>query len=472
MAIENEEQFRAWLDAQPQEVCVAIACRAALRVLPFATRFPERHEALDRLALRTMRAILTSGVAAMYPTPEVWVAGAFAHSSAIAAASKASSLAHSSTIAAASAAASAARASAFPEEEVSTAASSATAAASNTAFSSARAAIYADADLRPETLMSSAVSVPDALHEVIATASDGMVDVLASGGAWRFWAKWYAGAMAGEPLPWGLQKAVALIPEEIWDAGPEAVAEEIARVEDEFWAQALPQAETLVVVADGRFDVRPDPTPDDQRTEKMLGQVEFALDLALRTNSGFNEMCVAFKYLRYTLDDCRDDPNAMEQHFRQARDILRRKLREGEYDPDDALSALVDGLDQHALQLRGSHPEVGAAYEIRIKQRLREVDDATMKLVAGGMRAFQRDRTAGRLYEDTGLDAETVEQDSGIEAKATAIQRTGGRAAQANIIERASQTAKDIDASGGYKAARIGTTGSTLVEMLKSVFGG
>lgn len=142
----------------------------------------------------------------MYPTPEVWVAGAFAHSSAIAAASKASSLAHSSTIAAASVAASAARASAFPEEEVSTAASSATAAASNAAFSSARAAIYADADLRPETLMSSAVSVPDALHEVIATASDGMVDVLASGGAWRFWAKWYAGAMAGEPLPWGCRR--------------------------------------------------------------------------------------------------------------------------------------------------------------------------------------------------------------------------------------------------------------------------
>ncbi|MBO6602516.1 MAG: hypothetical protein JJ938_07795 [Roseicyclus sp.] len=446
MAIENEEQFRAWLDAQPQEVCVAIACRAALRVLPFATRFPERHETLDRLALRTMRAIFTSGVAAVYPIREV--------KSASAASARAASVAHSTTAASATArtaslahaavnagfaAAHDTDASVYAARAIARAAASvyaarASASASNPAFASARAAIYADADLPPETLTSNAVSVPDALREAIATASDGMVDVLASGGAWRFWAKWYAGAMAGEPLPWGLQKAVALIPEDIWDAGPEAVAEEIARIEDEFWAQALPQAETLVVVADGRFDVRPDPTPDDQRTEKMLGQVEFALDLALRTNSGFNEMCVAFKYLRYTLDDCRDDPNAMEQHFRQARDILRRKLREGEYDPDDALSALVDGLDQHALQLRGSHPEVGAAYEIRVKQRLREVDDATMKLVAGGMRAFQRDRTAGRLYEDTGLDAETVEQDSGIEAKATAIQRTGGRATQANII--------------------------------------
>jgi hypothetical protein len=40
--------------------------------------------------------------------------------------------------------------------------------------------------------------------------------------------------MAGDPLPWELQEKVALIQNEIWDAGPEAVAAEIARIEAAF----------------------------------------------------------------------------------------------------------------------------------------------------------------------------------------------------------------------------------------------
>ncbi len=51
---------------------------------------------------------------------------------------------------------------------------------------------------------------------------------------WTFWTKWYDRAMAGDPLPWDLQEQIALIPNEIWEAGPEAVAEEIARIEAAF----------------------------------------------------------------------------------------------------------------------------------------------------------------------------------------------------------------------------------------------
>lgn len=40
--------------------------------------------------------------------------------------------------------------------------------------------------------------------------------------------------MAGDPLPWDLQEQIALIPDKVWEAGPEAVAEEIARIEAEF----------------------------------------------------------------------------------------------------------------------------------------------------------------------------------------------------------------------------------------------
>ena len=40
--------------------------------------------------------------------------------------------------------------------------------------------------------------------------------------------------MAGDPLPWDLQERVALIPDEIWEAGPEAVAEEIEKIRSRY----------------------------------------------------------------------------------------------------------------------------------------------------------------------------------------------------------------------------------------------
>lgn len=48
---------------------------------------------------------------------------------------------------------------------------------------------------------------------------------------WEFWAEWYEGMLKGEPLDWELQRRVALIGNSIWNAGPEAVAEEIAEIQ-------------------------------------------------------------------------------------------------------------------------------------------------------------------------------------------------------------------------------------------------
>ncbi|MCE8508147.1 hypothetical protein KBY28_06770 [Ruegeria pomeroyi] len=46
-----------------------------------------------------------------------------------------------------------------------------------------------------------------------------------------FWHSWYQGFLDGKPLDWELQRRVALIDDAIWEAGPEAVAQEIARIE-------------------------------------------------------------------------------------------------------------------------------------------------------------------------------------------------------------------------------------------------
>lgn len=293
-----------------------------------------------------------------------------------------------------------------------------------------------------------------------------------TGTAGVFWRQWYISLVDGEPIDWKLQEKIALIPDDVWEAGPEAVAREIERIEGQFWSEHLPQAEEVVETENGRYDVQPSVQSDQDLVDRMFTQAEFVLDLSLTTNCGFSEMCVGFKLLRHTLDNCRNDPNAIEQNFRMARDIISGNIAKAAYDDHDALKALVQSLNDSALQLRGQHSEVRAAYEVRVQQSLREVDDATKVEVAEAMREFQQEKAAGRLYLDTGLDAETVETGSSIEAQASAIQRTGGRAAVARGMERASKAAKDVDASGGYKAARIGTTGYTIVDLLVKVFGG
>lgn len=48
--------------------------------------------------------------------------------------------------------------------------------------------------------------------------------------SWLFWRKWYQGFINGEPINWKLQRSVAQIADDIWEAGAEAVAAEIERI--------------------------------------------------------------------------------------------------------------------------------------------------------------------------------------------------------------------------------------------------
>nr|WP_247743577.1 hypothetical protein [Shimia sp. R10_1] len=68
--------------------------------------------------------------------------------------------------------------------------------------------------------------------------------------AFAFWRNWYQGFVDGAPINWELQRRVALIPDPIWDAGPEAVAQVIREIEAEFAGPApLADAELRTHVA-------------------------------------------------------------------------------------------------------------------------------------------------------------------------------------------------------------------------------
>lgn len=231
MAIENADEFLNWLKEQSQQTCVIIAARAALRVFPFVTHHQYKNKPL---VLLTARAILTSGVAARLPTSEIKAAAdaaraTYADSRAtFAAADAAAAAANASYAAAGVAADGAARATSAAQ------AAGNAARAARPADGAAYAAAYADSEIGFDPLFRSPLwdepREPDWLVSALITNEN----LLESGPEWKFWRNWYQGFLIGDPMDWELQRRVALIDEAIWEAGPEAVAEEIERIKDEF----------------------------------------------------------------------------------------------------------------------------------------------------------------------------------------------------------------------------------------------
>lgn len=64
-------------------------------------------------------------------------------------------------------------------------------------------------------------------HHIIVYFLDSLSN---AGDTWNFWYDWYSGFLEGNPIDWKMQDFVASISDAIWDAGPEAVAQEIARM--------------------------------------------------------------------------------------------------------------------------------------------------------------------------------------------------------------------------------------------------
>ncbi|MBG6154102.1 hypothetical protein IWQ52_001271 [Labrenzia sp. EL_159] len=55
--------------------------------------------------------------------------------------------------------------------------------------------------------------------------------------SWSFWTSWYQGFLDGKHLNWELQRRMALIKDQVWEAGPKAVAEEIEKVSAKFYLE-------------------------------------------------------------------------------------------------------------------------------------------------------------------------------------------------------------------------------------------
>lgn len=240
--------------AQPKGVGVAIAHRAAMRVLPLATDLHDEATA-PKVALASMRACLTSGVVVLRRSKELSHAINFADDVAYNASKLLRGDVYQQAIDATTAACEAVSYSrglgsamdqSRDQEAVHHSQSSYWADIIQIATRAAglskdflldgpndELAVVSGAKDPAEKLMHSRNDTLEPFAPIIARAQDPR-NALRGSGPWNFWAKWYARAMVGDPLPWGLQEQVALIPNDIWDAGPEAVAERIQTIEYDY----------------------------------------------------------------------------------------------------------------------------------------------------------------------------------------------------------------------------------------------
>lgn len=258
--IENRESLEAWLGGQPREVAIAIAARAALRVMPIWAAFGETDAARDRelTPLPFLRSGLISAVAAVYPTSEIRDAARAAASTPI----SAIVAVNAATVAVAEAIATVT----VVED---------TAAVPRAADAARRAAEAAD---DTTAAIAAGATVWEAIQrdaEIVEGGEDCLIRPLwpdrnplqnlwerpsaqwsEPGSPYDFWRRWYESLLfqpafppvpfgkqqlygkswtfGGPPIPQNIFYRIALIPNDTWDAGPEAVAEAIREIEAGF----------------------------------------------------------------------------------------------------------------------------------------------------------------------------------------------------------------------------------------------
>ncbi|MBM1816181.1 hypothetical protein [Pseudosulfitobacter pseudonitzschiae] len=285
---------------------------------------------------------------------------------------------------------------------------------------------------------------------------------------WRFWQDWYTYVLDGTPIDVDQLVAVSLIPDDVWEEGPEAVADAIREIEAHLVIEKFPQIEEIFESNDGLYDVRGVALNPGQLIDSILERVNFAFDTAIQSNvCDLSEMNLASKALRQAIRVADSDANSFEFYLRTASAKIKSDVASGRLADDDETAFLILAIDEAALQLRADHPDVAEAANTRTTQRLREIDDSKRLAVATSIDGL-REGTTGRLNQEFGLAAEVTRDGESANAVAEAIKQSGYRAGKISLAERA----KRAEGSGFMSATKIGMRAHNLIEYVIELMSG
>ena len=190
-----------------------------------------------------------------------------------------------------------------------------------------------------------------------------------------FWSSWYQGFLDGRPLDWDLQRRVALIDDQIWAAGPEAVAAEIERIKAEMLSEKLPMAETIELNPEtGQFRAVPIPVESAPYMSALLSQISDALEDCLGGHNGLSDRSGDAKKLNRVLTKYKDDPQNAELTLTRVAGSLRAQLHDNRELPDNEDNlALLNAVEEGVRGIRANHPEVAANREQLAQQAFKSL---------------------------------------------------------------------------------------------------
>lgn len=325
--------------------------------------------------------------------------------------------------------------------------------------------------------------------EAVAEARGKLLAFLdAEPAVWGFWRRWYQAMFDGRPMDWELQRRVALIPGSVWEEGPEAVAAEIARIEAEFLARALPQAERAELDEEtGKIRFVPIAAENPGLLGAILSQVEDALDDVLANPSnGLSERSREAKVLRRTIQRYGNDPQRIEMDLVSVHAGLTRQIVVEDLPPSEENLALQAAVEEGARGIRATHPEVAENRAILSQRAIEERPPEaveTIKAAEPVLVAISEPVLAREWAEDIAEIVARQTRPVVVRRQLGPAERNRVLAVYAEEVRFFSRVAKigvllrktsglihRVDQSAGYKGMRIVTTVAALVALGISLF--
>ncbi|MBO9409681.1 hypothetical protein J7399_19750 [Shimia sp. R9_1] len=211
--------------------------------------------------------------------------------------------------------------------------------------------------------------------------------------------------MEGKPVAAKLQRRVALIADDIWEAGPKAVADEIERIQVRYLADQLPLAETIDLNPDtGKFRATPTPVENAPLMSALLTQISDDLEDAMAGHNGVTKTSSEARKIQRVVTRYGNDPQQAELTLTSVAQGLRRQLYEtGELPDSEDNLALLNSVEEGVRGIRANHPEVAANREQLAQLAIQELsaeDRETLEKAAPVLSAISEGAMAEDFAED------------------------------------------------------------------------
>ncbi|OIQ46055.1 MAG: hypothetical protein BM558_01070 [Roseobacter sp. MedPE-SW] len=268
---------------------------------------------------------------------------------------------------------------------------------------------------------------------------------------------------------------MALIDDVIWEAGPEAVAKEIERIQAEMLAKKLPMAERIELNPDtGKFRAIPIPVENPTTLSALLSQIDDALEDCLGGHNGLAERSGTVKKLNRVLTKYKDDPQNAELTLTRVAGSLRSQLHDSRDLPDNEDNlALLNAVEEGVRGIRAYHPEVAKNREQLAQQAIHALTPEDKELLQQALPVLA-EISEPELADDFGTDIPELINDALLPHPGGAPPLPGADATT-RVFSRVSKMAiatgkgAKIFDSKEIKTLRLAHLGYTALELFYSL---